>query len=266
MNPTFQRSFGDILQSSTNEYLDFIDILHKARNLEECWSIFLSKIRAYGFSSGKFMLLSKPHSDTRKKPPLISLTNYSEAWQKRYEEAGHYPYDRSNSAFAALEEDTLIWGDPRIWGKACRHNDTSPRQMQVENEAREFDMHQGLSIFIDEQPMPYLAGIGLAMTRIAEKEYLELIQAYKDHTNLLTKLLFYASRVHVSYEQRPELSNRELECLKWMAIGYSSKQIAGELAISRKTVEHHIGSIRQKLDARNSTHAVASAIRRNLIA
>ena len=56
------------------------------------------------------------------------------------------------------------------------------------------------------------------------------------------------------------LTERELQILRHLALGKGDKQIAIELLISVKTVNHHVSSIVLKLDAKNRTHAVAKAL------
>jgi LuxR family transcriptional regulator, transcriptional regulator of spore coat protein len=61
------------------------------------------------------------------------------------------------------------------------------------------------------------------------------------------------------------LSDREREILDALARGLSSKQCARELGIGPRTVERHVESLRNKLDARNTPHLVAKALYSGLI-
>ncbi|HTL59860.1 MAG TPA: LuxR C-terminal-related transcriptional regulator [Candidatus Limnocylindrales bacterium] len=61
------------------------------------------------------------------------------------------------------------------------------------------------------------------------------------------------------------ISGREREVLRLVAAGYSSKQIAAELAISENTVETHRRHLLQKLHVNNSTALVKEAHRRCLV-
>lgn len=61
------------------------------------------------------------------------------------------------------------------------------------------------------------------------------------------------------------LTQRELEILKLISGGLSSKQIAGELAISTRTVETHRLHIMKKLGTNNSAETISVAVRRNLL-
>jgi DNA-binding NarL/FixJ family response regulator len=61
------------------------------------------------------------------------------------------------------------------------------------------------------------------------------------------------------------LTPRELEVVKLIAEGYTSDEIANELVISRKTVDHHRGHILEKLGMRNVAELTRYAIRRGLV-
>ena len=61
------------------------------------------------------------------------------------------------------------------------------------------------------------------------------------------------------------LTPRELEVVKLIAEGYSSDEIADELVISRKTVDHHRANLLGKLGMRNVAEVTRYAIRRGLI-
>ena len=64
---------------------------------------------------------------------------------------------------------------------------------------------------------------------------------------------------------RPELSERELQVLQYLANGRSNKEIGQILSISESTVKSHVRSILTKLEAMGRTEAIAVASRRGLI-
>jgi DNA-binding NarL/FixJ family response regulator len=64
---------------------------------------------------------------------------------------------------------------------------------------------------------------------------------------------------------RDPLTRRELEVVKLIAEGHTSEEIAGELVISRKTVDHHRAKILDKLGMRNGAELTRYAIRRGLV-
>ncbi len=61
------------------------------------------------------------------------------------------------------------------------------------------------------------------------------------------------------------LTQRELEIVKLVAEGHSSKEIAEELVISEKTVERHRANILEKLGMRDRVALTRYAIRRGLV-
>ncbi len=66
-------------------------------------------------------------------------------------------------------------------------------------------------------------------------------------------------------EDLPNLTQRQMEVLRFMAQGNSNKEIARELGISENTVRVHISAIISALDATNRTEAAYSAMRLGLI-
>ena len=63
----------------------------------------------------------------------------------------------------------------------------------------------------------------------------------------------------------PQLSQRELQVLKQMALGKSNKEIGQILYISEYTVKSHVKVILKKLNAIGRTEAIAIASQRGLI-
>ncbi len=61
------------------------------------------------------------------------------------------------------------------------------------------------------------------------------------------------------------LTPRELQVVKLVAEGHTSDEIADELVITRKTVDHHRARILDKLGMRNGAELTRYAIRRGLV-
>ena len=67
----------------------------------------------------------------------------------------------------------------------------------------------------------------------------------------------------LSNKEKP--SEREIDILKAMAEGYTSKEIAAQLFISENTVEAHRKSLFYKLGARNVANLIYKAIEQGYI-
>ena len=62
------------------------------------------------------------------------------------------------------------------------------------------------------------------------------------------------------------LTPREVEVLKLLAHGLTNKQIAGELFVSDRTVQHHVAHIYDKIDRRTRAGAAMFAMEHRLLA
>ncbi len=84
-------------------------------------------------------------------------------------------------------------------------------------------------------------------------------------SSILSEFTTAPSDAAVAPTQPSPLTRREEEILQLIADGYSTSEVAGRLFISGKTVKNHLASIYAKLDARDRTQAVLSAVRIGII-
>lgn len=88
----------------------------------------------------------------------------------------------------------------------------------------------------------------------------------------LSVLIEVANRLHrrvikeVFGEDHPHLTDRELECLRWVAMGKDAGTIAEILDISPHTTRDYLKSARFKLDCVSSAQAVSKAVKLGLLA
>ena len=61
------------------------------------------------------------------------------------------------------------------------------------------------------------------------------------------------------------LTDRELNCLQYLANGLSTKEMASQMHLAEETVKTYLKSIFKKLAVRDRTEAVAEAFRRGLV-
>src|SRR5246500_2603681 len=62
-----------------------------------------------------------------------------------------------------------------------------------------------------------------------------------------------------------QLTEREIEVVKLIAVGNGNKQIADQLSIGEATVKSHVTNILSKLGANDRAHAVTIALKRGII-
>jgi DNA-binding NarL/FixJ family response regulator len=61
------------------------------------------------------------------------------------------------------------------------------------------------------------------------------------------------------------LTARELEVLRLVAFGLRNAQVAEQLVLSRRTVDHHVSAILRKLEAKTRGEATAAAAQMGLL-
>jgi DNA-binding NarL/FixJ family response regulator len=71
--------------------------------------------------------------------------------------------------------------------------------------------------------------------------------------------------MHTTPEVRKRLPERDILILRGLREGLTDREIAETLGLSEKTVHYHMRLLIARLDARNRTHAVIQAIRKNWI-
>jgi LuxR family quorum sensing-dependent transcriptional regulator len=186
--------------------------------------------------------------------PYILMHNWPPGWYARYNERGYLHLD---PVIRKLRTTTM----PVVWSEAPYDPSSDKSGHAVMTEAREFSLNNGLSI-----PIYTLSGDQAAVSfggrhfelGNADQKALHLIAIYA-HNRAATL------RSGVRNFRHRKLSPREIEILRWVAAGFSSRDISERLNIAYTTVETHIQHACRKLDSAGRTQAVAEAIRTRLI-
>lgn len=183
------------------------------------------------------------------------LHTYSKDWERRYWAKQHIKID----PVVNLGLNSLM---PLDW-RTMKTNSLSSRTFF--NEANDFGVgNQGITI-----PIRGPRGDkGLLSFSSNEKD--NLWDKYVEEN--LPDLNILAYHIHQSVQlaeglgkQEIRLSKRECEVLQWLATGKSKQDVADILGISIHTVKTYAETARFRLNAMNTTHAVAIAITSSLI-
>jgi DNA-binding NarL/FixJ family response regulator len=113
---------------------------------------------------------------------------------------------------------------------------------------------------------------GYVLKSAANRDLIEACRAaMRGEPFLYPKAIVALVREYLEQARRGEaapidpLTPRELQIVKLIAEGYTSDEIAMDLVISRKTVDHHRANILAKLGMRSVAELTRYAIRRGLI-
>ena len=96
------------------------------------------------------------------------------------------------------------------------------------------------------------------ITALPDQAWLSILNDHEFRRKIITR--------QVSIEHSTNLTPREFQCLRLISEGLNNKEIAERLFLSPETINTHAKSIRQKLDCKNITEAVAKALRRGMFA
>lgn len=124
---------------------------------------------------------------------------------------------------------------------------------------------QAIEFAVDENYIRVFVDGGLIIAKL-----LRLLATDSPHTNYLRQILdaFEATppeTVRIEGELIEDLSEREMDVLRLLAVGMSNRDIADQLIIGNSTVKTHTLNIYRKLNVNNRTHAVTRARSLSLI-
>jgi len=102
---------------------------------------------------------------------------------------------------------------------------------------------------------------GYLLKRQVHRELLETIRAvHAGHRRIPQELA-----VEIIDSLREDLTPREVDVLRLIAVGNANKAIANQLSIGEASVKSHVANILAKLDAKDRAHAVTIGLRRGII-
>lgn len=192
---------------------------------------------AYGFQS------PTPFS----RPKITLLNNYPVSWQERYAQAGYLQADPT-VAHGRRYQVPIIWTDQvfadaqSLWDEARAH---------------------GLRVGWAQSSLDVLgAGGMLTLSRSCQSLSPQELDAKQQKMRWLVQVAHLAFSRLLRCNQTNgshNLSDRELEVLKWSADGKSAQDIADILNVSKNTVDFHIKNSVTKLQVPNKTAAVVCA-------
>ncbi|TCL68408.1 LuxR family transcriptional regulator [Rhizobium sp. BK251] len=198
-------------------------------------------------------------------PSLLKLRNISEDMHDYWFDAGYFKID-------PVQQVALRTSAPFFWDYSLdadtpiRHfmsDDTAP----VRRYLSEHDMLTGVTVPVHMPRGDYatVTGIRFRANRDFERHALRHIADF----NLLAHVFHEAAFAVFDTETRGvgkvRLTERERECLRYSAEGYSAKEISRIIDRSVPTVVMHLNAAAKKLGAKNRTQAVVRATHYRLL-
>lgn len=192
-------------------------------------------------------------------PPPVVATNFDPAWMDFYI---YKRMDLDDAGFAYCVNDKNV--EPFLWSqKAGSFSSKEKRVHALSKEA------VGELVTI-----PIQNNIG-AISIVSFSRRSNPDQFFKTFNNARSDLMQYIyafndailseSAVHFGNPFSPGLTLAEKDILKYLANGYSRKEISRKKIKAQGTIDKQINSAMSKLRARNTVHAVVLALKWNLL-
>ena len=230
----------------------FINDINNSADIDSIFEIIQQKIIELGFEYYIYEIIW-PIGD-------IIQTNCSSDW------VSHYIANRYCRDDIVLRL-TPYKAKPFLWTEITKSRFLTDQQTNVLQEAGSAGLQNGATVPI------HGPGDIEAYVMVANSVHdIEFAKLFLDRRHELHLLSTYAHERVVDLTSKNEkklndpLSPRELEVLKWSALGKGRWEISKILSISEETVKAHIENACRKLRVKNKTHAVATAMHNGIIA
>jgi LuxR family transcriptional regulator len=187
-------------------------------------------------------------------PKTVMVNNYTEDWQNLYQAKNYLAVDPTvhlamRSLAPIIWTDNLFANTREFWEEAHSHG-------------LRFGWAQSIHDF---NGAVGLLSLSRSSTPISEAELME--KRFK--IAWLTQISHLRMTEYLTPKLMPEinvqLSNREIEVLRWTADGKTSGEISEILKISERTVNFHVANIATRLNAPNKVSATIKAALLGLI-
>ncbi|WP_166360380.1 autoinducer binding domain-containing protein [Pseudomonas akapageensis] len=179
-------------------------------------------------------------------PKIIMLSNYPNEWSQRYINENYVTVDPTvmhclSSMLPVLWSDKVFEETPQFWEEARSHGLRYGWGLSAHD-------HRGRASMLSVSRSQGEVSIGELYEKAGQTYWL---------CNLLHTVI--GDKPVEPEEKARQLSDREIEVLKWSAEGRKAHEIADILNVSERTVNFHVKSAMVKLNAPNRTSAVIQA-------
>jgi LuxR family quorum sensing-dependent transcriptional regulator len=229
---------------------EVIEKLNRAITSQDICDALTSFTARYGLTSMIAGIVPLPKDQFQERHLLVSA--YPAGWMDRYLDEDYARIDpivhrikRDPSPFLWSEDETLAESEHCALAK------------RMFDEAAEFNLRAGFVV-----PLITLDGAVAGVSLGGEA--VEMPPEAHAMIGMISTFAIARAidlRKGRGWHQRPKLTPREIECLKWAADGKTEWEISAILYVSEHTVDKHLANAHRKLGAANRAQAVAVAIR-----
>jgi DNA-binding CsgD family transcriptional regulator len=231
---------------------DYCDRVAACMTLDHVGEIFRAAVAEEGYCSSACHAIFPTSKGLR---PLFR--NWPEDWARLSDERSF----GSRSPMLLHARQSVM---PFTWTEAAEARTLTKAEKEVLDTALEWGWSNGFIVPV-HSPNGHFGYVGMG----SRERDLDLSVERRAHLYYMAMLAHERCRVLGAFperhDRRPALSERELECMQWVAAGKSAWEISMILNISASTVRFHVDRARRKLDAVTRSQAVAALAARGLL-
>jgi LuxR family quorum sensing-dependent transcriptional regulator len=231
--------------------LQLISEIQSAQSVDAVCKLLLGLTSGYGLTALMAGTVPRPGTPKSQQKGHVMLCEWPQNWLERYVARNYV--DQDPVVAYMKRQPSLV-----KWSAAAHELQVGRSGMRVMGDAGEYKLKDGLAFpLITVEGTIVMVSLGGEMLDISADGLgaVELAATYA------VGRAMQLHNAHEIFDQRPDLTPRETECLKWAAEGKSEWEISQILGISEHTSEKHLLNAKRKLGAVNRVHAVAEAIR-----
>ncbi|MCA1457298.1 LuxR family transcriptional regulator [Bradyrhizobium sp. BRP22] len=236
----------------------FVECAQRTRSTKSLFDLLVSCASEEGFSEVAYgaLTFAEPPRLPEYLPPAVTV-NFPADWC-------HHYFERNYHVIDPVVRRTPTRPGPFLWDELAKHYQLQSSEQRVLDEAREAGLKHGMSV-------PLFGALGRISVVSFASPFDDADPQYR-----MSHLKALAWHFHVAFGEieppsdsscngKVVLSEREKDCLRWVAEGKSSWEIGKILQISENTVNFHLKNVMRKLGTTSRTKAIVKAIRDNLI-
>lgn len=232
------------------EVLEFASHINRYPDLKSLTADFSRLMSQFGLTSFIFTGLPSAGYDVA---PLIVCDHWPEGWTDRYRDQNYFADD-------PVGRWSITKRRPFRWQDAQKAMAPTPIRRQIAGEAWEHGLADGIAY--------PLHGETSAVVSLASESNLSIDAS--DEASIFLAVSYYKSAAedieHLSRKHdKPALTYRDIEHLKWMAAGKTAWETSCILSISESAVKVHRATVRRKLGVATTTQAIAVSVQRGII-
>ncbi len=238
-----------------DDTLSYIDKMQKARSPEEVCRILIDVTSRFGLTALLAGTVPKPGTPQEEQRSHALLCDWPKEWMERYVSLNYV--DRDPLVTYMKRTPSSVY-----WHEAVELVNADRAGREVYGDAKAFKLNDGFAM-----PLVTLEGEIVMVSLGGDEIELspEALQIISLASTFAVGRAMQLSAQKPVIEHRPELTDREKECMRWAALGKSEWEISQILGISEHTSEKHLLNAKAKLGAANRVQAVAEAIRHGYI-